>query len=184
MHFCVLAIHPDSMPIEEVMRPYDENLPVYAAKDGDYLYHYNPNGKWDWFEVGGRWKGSLKLYNGQSVDSALVKDVDMSFNLNDYNTALKYWDDVMSDKISPVLSSKERLLQDYFSRDNYAALQAMFHFAYVIDYCGNWNEIETSYLSATLPERIQWAQSFQRKFIRPVLSKGNEYRITVVDIHI
>lgn len=36
----------------------------------------NPNGKWDWWEVGGRWNGFLWLTNGQRADSAEKGDVD------------------------------------------------------------------------------------------------------------
>lgn len=29
--------------------------------DGNYYYEHNPNAKWDWYQVGGRWTGFLKL---------------------------------------------------------------------------------------------------------------------------
>ncbi len=35
---------------------------IYLNKEGTYYgYYNNPNAKWDWFEIGGRWAGSLKL---------------------------------------------------------------------------------------------------------------------------
>lgn len=36
----------------------------------------NPNRKWDWYQEGGRWAGSLLLKDGSRVDSALVEDLD------------------------------------------------------------------------------------------------------------
>jgi hypothetical protein len=36
----------------------------------------NPNAKWDWYQIGGRWSGELLLKNGRRVDSALKKDID------------------------------------------------------------------------------------------------------------
>lgn len=30
-----------------------------------YGYYYNPNAKWDWFELGGRWSGMIKLKEGK-----------------------------------------------------------------------------------------------------------------------
>lgn len=36
----------------------------------------NPNKKWDWYRLGGRWKGMLLLKNGQESDQALVRDID------------------------------------------------------------------------------------------------------------
>lgn len=38
----------------------------------------NPNKKWDWWQLGGRWSGKLVLKNGQRADEALAGDVDWS----------------------------------------------------------------------------------------------------------
>ena len=40
----------------------------------------NPNKKWDWYQVGGRWGNSLKLKDGAYTDSAKIKDIDFSLN--------------------------------------------------------------------------------------------------------
>jgi hypothetical protein len=72
--------------------------------NGDWGYMHNPNAKWDWFSVGGRWSGSLQLKdgcygkNGQGglghpansdpgrADIALAGDVDWEGILNDHET--------------------------------------------------------------------------------------------------
>lgn len=36
----------------------------------------NPNAKWDWRTLGGRWSGFLLLKNGRKADSAIKKDID------------------------------------------------------------------------------------------------------------
>lgn len=36
----------------------------------------NPNKKWDWYQLGGRWSGFLLQKDGRKVDSALKKDID------------------------------------------------------------------------------------------------------------
>jgi hypothetical protein len=38
----------------------------------------NPNKKWDWWQLGGRWSGKLVMKNGQRADEALAGDVDWS----------------------------------------------------------------------------------------------------------
>ena len=43
---------------------------------GKYERLTNPNAKWDWWVVGGRWRNSLLLTNGRFVDSALARDID------------------------------------------------------------------------------------------------------------
>lgn len=56
-------------------------------KNPDGTWHeyssYNPNSKWDWYELGGRWSGELKLKTKQDGDQALKKDIT---NLNDIST--------------------------------------------------------------------------------------------------
>lgn len=36
----------------------------------------NPNAKWDWYQLGGRWSGFLLHKDGRKVDSAFKKDID------------------------------------------------------------------------------------------------------------
>jgi hypothetical protein len=35
-------------------------------ENGDCGYYSNPNAKWDWWQVGGRWRGFFKLKNGKT----------------------------------------------------------------------------------------------------------------------
>lgn len=37
----------------------------------------NPNAKWDWWSIGGRFSGRLKLVTGEAVDTARVGDVEI-----------------------------------------------------------------------------------------------------------
>lgn len=37
---------------------------------------YNPNSKWDWYDEHGRWRGLIKTLDGDSVDYALLEEVD------------------------------------------------------------------------------------------------------------
>src|ERR1043165_1149323 len=37
----------------------------------------NPNEKWDWYQVGGRWSGFFLLKDGSRADQALFKDIDI-----------------------------------------------------------------------------------------------------------
>lgn len=52
-------------------------------EDGNLLSTYNPNSKWDWFTIGGRWDKMLKLKDGTNVDIARVKDIDFIGILED-----------------------------------------------------------------------------------------------------
>lgn len=51
----------------------------------------NPNSKWDWWVIGGRWSNLLKLKCGQRGDFALAGDVDWDEMLNDELARLRSW---------------------------------------------------------------------------------------------
>ena len=60
------------VPLEDLVRAYNER---WASDDGDQAFldpeggiyqmtTYNPHAKWDWYSVGGRWRGYFKLKDG------------------------------------------------------------------------------------------------------------------------
>jgi len=84
---------------EGQLEPFNENLdeasPYTEFEDGENGgYWYNPNAKWDWYSLGGRWTGFFKVKNGAQgvlgqsgafdnapppgnrADQALKKDID------------------------------------------------------------------------------------------------------------
>ncbi len=63
------------MSIEDYMKEYTG---LIVRKNGDWGYIGNPNAKWDWFVIGGRWASSLFLKKGRkNVDQSLKKDIDL-----------------------------------------------------------------------------------------------------------
>lgn len=70
------------------------------GENGEYGYWTNPNGKWDWYQVGGRWSGFFKLKPGCFgevgapgafdnkprtgwADSVRIKDIDFEYMRED-----------------------------------------------------------------------------------------------------
>ncbi len=51
---------------------------IYQDKDGNVkiVKRTNPNSKWDWYSVGGRWSDFFILKNGEKSDCAMKKDID------------------------------------------------------------------------------------------------------------
>lgn len=85
-HFTVLVIGEDP---EDQLARYDEELEVEGEE-------YNPDAKWDWYVLGGRWTGFFKLKEGATgeigdpgvmtepakpgyADAALKKDIDFDW---------------------------------------------------------------------------------------------------------
>jgi hypothetical protein len=98
------------------IRYYDEDE---IGQDGEVYSTYNPDSKWDWYQVGGRWAGTIAVKDGVEIDepnfswgwdadsrakviseghktdSAKVKDIDFSKmhrTEEKYNNALRYWE--------------------------------------------------------------------------------------------
>ena len=52
-------------------------------EEGNIYSTSNPDAKWDWWEIGGRWQGLLKV-GERRVNSAFVKDIDFSEPFSTY----------------------------------------------------------------------------------------------------
>ena len=105
---------------------------------------YNPKSKWDWFEVGGRWAGKLKLKKGVDksqddnvnfsggwdeedkeeiltkgfVDSALKKDIDFSPDKEAYDKAIRFWE-MKVEGSKPINDEEKKILEWNFYKKEY-----------------------------------------------------------------
>ena len=66
---------------QEYLDWYIKDEGIEVDENGNSLVTYNENGEYDWYTIGGRWEGFLKLLNGESTDMAKVEEVD--FNKTD-----------------------------------------------------------------------------------------------------
>lgn len=192
MHYLCLVIYDKDSIIEDLMAPYDENLKVEKVTDeyGD-TYWINPKALYDYYLVGGRWAGALKLKDGvewekwmfgdkswhfddnpyedgRHVDTAFLSDIDMSFDMDAYQKCCNYWD-----KDHP-----SYLIEEYISKENYAFMRSIFSCPRVITPDGEYHSLE----STNILDSIKWAQEFKRRFIYPYDKCA--YKIAVVDMHI
>lgn len=103
-------VYPEGHSIEEkkfceYFKTFEQYMESWCSstrdeETGEYGYWCNPNGKWDWYQIGGRWSGFFKLKNGclgkvgQSgsfknepragwADSARIKDIDFEYMRED-----------------------------------------------------------------------------------------------------
>lgn len=65
----------------------------------------NPNAKWDWYQVGGRWSGSLLTNSGERVDSCKLSDLALTEMLDEAEKGANRWyddfEEITKDKIFP-----------------------------------------------------------------------------------
>ena len=160
----------------------DENGNIYTT--------YNPQSKWDWYEVGGRWDGDL-LVNGKHLNSARIGEIDFSLDEDVYNKSLRFWDVAIShepaelNEIYLPFFGEQYYLDYYGDRETYARRQATFTTHAVITPDGKWHERGKTYwfgLSGETPdEGADWDEHYLERFIK---NADPKLMMTIVDCHI
>lgn len=177
--------------------------------DGEVYSTSNPNAKWDWWLIGGRFRGSLITYDGvgllgragafdnepiasDGVDQCKKKDLTEAtfFNPDAYGNAIKFWNDYVETHGNPTdpetftLYNWEYYVNRYGTKERYAHTQSLFGtYAVVID--GEWKAPgEMGYFGAsddTDESWMDWVLNYKERFIDPLPDCA---LLTVVDCHI
>jgi len=58
---------------EHIKSFYEEDM---VDEEGNLYSMYNPNSKWDWYTIGGRWDGVLICKNGEGTNEDYVSEID------------------------------------------------------------------------------------------------------------
>lgn len=112
-HFAVAVFchTDDGAELERLLAPYQENnmgdcpkkyLTFFKDEDcdvdeetGERGYWENPNKKWDWWLIGGRYSNWFKTKAGQTVNYSQIGDLDLSLDQEMYQKALRFWEVVV-----------------------------------------------------------------------------------------
>ena len=172
-------------------RIYKEEIKYYEpeeiSEDGGIYSTYNPDSKWDWYDVGVRWKDMLIINNSENpkdtirVNSALVKDI--------------RWDLMLEENKKQIIPYEEYLKTSYYSKDYlkelypteeaYIRYMTEFNTYAVLTPDGEWYEPGKmgwwgiSY--ATPEEERQFSEKYKEQFIK---TANPEWELTIVDCHI
>lgn len=176
-------------------------------EDGNELTTYNPNSKWDWYCIGGRFPGRLKAAKGEhgegsafhdnpcvdgEYDVARICDIDFSPNQQEYDEAARWWELFIEDatplegeeKPDP-LRSKEYYLERYHNKETFAKARSLFSPYACITPDGEWHapgEMGWFGLSTESHEdALDWDLHFVERFID---TADPNWTITMVDCHI
>jgi len=99
------------------------------GEDGEVYSTYNPNSKWDWYQLGGRWTGAFKLKaNAEGVqgeegimtepaeegtcDQAKKGDIDFSIDQKEIYRAIKFWELRVEDR--EPMNEEEKKIKNNF----------------------------------------------------------------------
>ncbi len=184
----------------------------YLNKEGThYGYYRNPNAKWDWHSLGGRWTGSLKLKKGRrgevgepglgasraksrTCDQARKGDIDFSSDKKAYKGFIRFWELYVEGKkpknkeeqeiIKHEIYKKEYFLAQFKTKERYAQLQSEFSTHAVLK-DGEWFESGKmgwwGMSSATPKQEGEFKEGFYDRWIKDL---PDDMLLSVYDCHI
>ena len=175
-------------------------------------YMHNPNSRWDWFQIGGRWSGLLKLKPGcegvhgsrswcnsdeedepGTCDSVRLCDVDLSLDQEAYDEAIRFWEIYVEkrplnegEKAPLNFWKPEYYIDQFGTKENYARQQAEFSTYAFVTPDGEWHETGTmgwwGMDNATAESRKEYRTNLAK--IIEELKDNPDIWITIVDCHI
>ena len=171
----------------QIASMYDDDM---IDDDGNLLTTYNPDSKWDWYRIGGRFCDLLETYatvlewfDGYS-DSAKVKNIVFTTDKEMYDRYIEEWDDIMND-IADTWYTKEYYQEFYDSAEDYARRSSEFNTLAVVTPDGKWHEKGSmgwfGVSSETPEEARDWDRNYRDRFID---TADPEWILTIVDCHI
>ena len=145
---------------------------------------YNPDSKWDWYQVGGRWGGLLQKKDGIRADVAKVKDIDFKeMESKARENAEKSWEE------SKDMDSTERYfrfgIEKNQTKEKYLADAITFTTYSVLTGDKQWHERgQMGWFAMVIDEKEteeEWVNNYFSRFIENL---DPETTIVVVDCHI
>lgn len=196
-----------SSPYAEFVKDEGSKFDETARATG---YWCNPNAKWDWWEVGGRWRGMLRLHPGKTgyrvpldqwtkdfvypenaYDAAFVRDCDFSDNAEGYRMALRRWKVIVEGKVSendaPFQPSVNPAfyLNRYGTKEVYAKAESGFSPYAFLTSDGRWfSQGIMGWFGCdnAAAESLKRYQADFERYLKQAMEQN--LRITIVDCHI
>ena len=173
-------------------------------------YWRNPNARWDWWVIGGRWRGLLLLGPGKSgyiaplepwhkdfvypphrCDAALVADCDFSPNEAQIRRAARMWevcvegDEPREDEDLLKLWEPEYYLERYGDKETFIRRKTAFNTYAFVTAGGEWHEpgrMGWFGLDDATNESTNRYEAEFRAYLQEAREKG--LAVTIVDCHI
>lgn len=176
---------------EEEYPSWTEYIENYCEIDkdpetGHYGYWENPNAKWDWWQIGGRFAGCKGRTEGK------VKEYDFTPDEKIYKESCRFWEiaiegqPLLKGEEKPYILYKTEYYKDrYHDKENYARIQSNFNTWAVITPDGAWYQQGQMgwwlFSDETHEEAEDWYKNYKARFID---TADPEWELTIVDCHI
>ncbi len=152
-------------------------------EDGRYGYYENPNAKWDWYAVGGRWSGELRDKQGREQDSLQMNQIDfISMQDEQKEKYTGYWLEAQEkikagDEHAGFMYNikKGQTKEEYVGDGKFSTFAVIYH--------GKWFEKgERGWWACVSDEKEP--EEWERVFNGILENTGADDYITIVDCHI
>lgn len=161
--------------------------PDDITHDGGVVSYYNPNAKWDWWVVGGRWDNIIKNKSGLQVNTEKISEIDDEPSLQAVNELTDLWEHVVEGKElkdpQPFPPSKEFLLGVYETKENFIQIQSGFTTYALLLPSGEWVEPGRMGFFGISDQDIESKRQYM-KDRQDIMDRYKDFYITVVDCHI
>lgn len=183
----IFALEDDAEFIRRVVEL--ENIgEEYFDENGNLLGFSNPDGMYDWYEIGGRWEGALPLKNGRKSSSEKCSEIDFRQKPEVIKNHLNYWERVVegkpqkNDKDGKQWGpSKESLLSTYKSKEDYIAANSLWVPNSFVSPDGEW--IQRGFDFSREEHTTQKDIEKHHQALFDLIEKYSDYYFTIVDCH-
>lgn len=159
--------------------------------EGNELSTYNHKSKWDWYLIGGRWSGELRLKeedeDGYSYcDEAKIKDIDFSPDEEKYDECYKWWKEKVegSDEEWDSFYKKSYFTEKYRDAEEYATRSAQFTTFALVTPDGEWHEQGEMGWFGWSSDTPDEARAWDEQYMSFIENADPEYYFVMVDCHI
>ena len=175
----------------EFMEFYEDDECDIDERTGKRGYWQNPNAKWDWYKIGGRFMGKLRLKDGSRASWAKIRDIDTSRDEQRYRGACSIWDYKLNGAKMPsdisfydYIIKPEFYTKRYGDKETFARFKSDFYFRAVVTPDREWHEMgEMLWWGISDEDRdniVDWLDHYHERFIEPYM----DCTLVVVDCHI
>lgn len=182
---CILNANTDEDFYE--IEAYEDML----GEDGNEYSTYNPDSKWDWWDIGGRWGCSLRDYNGNYHNTLKIANWDYNYiDPEDIAQYSRFWEVAVEgaekteeEKIR-LFYTPEYYLEKYGNKSNYIKSMMTFSTYALLTPDGEWLEPgKMGWWGISLADLVD-AGKWERDFTSLIDTFDKDMYITIVDCHI
>lgn len=171
----------------------EDEIRGYLKEHYQVISRTNPNREWDWYDIGGRWKGMLNLKSGGTSNNAKLSDIDFSMDKDTYAKSIRFWEVVVED--SPLKDGEKKddfwnfykkgyYTERYGSKEDYAKEQAEFGTFALVDLDGKWHEKGDMGWFGISDDTKGSSKTFMDLLNQKIADADPDTYLTIVDCHI